>query len=112
MFNQNPRQHVARDLGNGTVRYEGAHGNDYPEFSVWAITFYGGVVLSEHSHDPDEQSRLLYGITASNEFLLRSAIVSIFGGPLDESIQHPDTSNPPDPDIGLTLTLRYCPLAE
>jgi len=78
-FARSARQHVTGDLGNGTVRYQGAQGTDYPELGVWAISLYGGVVLSEESHDHEDQSTMLYAITASNEFLRRPAIIGVFG---------------------------------
>jgi hypothetical protein len=79
-FSHNARQRVSVDLGEGTIRYEGAQG-DYPELSVWAISLYGGVVLADQSQHPDDQSTLLYSMTGANEFLRRPAIVAVFGDP-------------------------------
>jgi hypothetical protein len=91
MLTRNPRQHIKGDLGSGTFVYEGAQGNDYPEMSVWVISFYGGIVLSEHSHNPDEQSTLIYAVTARDEFLERPGLVSVFGDSRSNtrSAEHP-----------------------
>ena len=70
---------IGGDLGFGTVTYEGVQGSDYPELSVWTISMYGGILLSDNSNNSDEQSNLLYAITAKDEFLARPAIVAIFG---------------------------------
>ena len=79
-FSQNAGQRVSVDLGEGTIRYEGAQGN-YSELSVWAISLYGGVVFVDQSQDPADQSTLLYAMTGANEFLRRPAIVAVFGNP-------------------------------
>jgi hypothetical protein len=76
---QNPCRHVKGDLGSGTITYEGAQGNDYPEMSVWAISLYGAIVLSDHSHDPQQQASLLYAVTAKDEFFERPALIALFG---------------------------------
>lgn len=83
-ISKSARQHVSVDLGSGTIRYEGAQG-DYPELTVWAISFYGGVVLADESQDADDQSTLLYAMTGANEFLERPAIVAVFGIPATEA---------------------------
>ncbi len=36
------KQRIGGDLGNGTFRYQGAQGIDYPELSTWAFEVYGG----------------------------------------------------------------------
>lgn len=91
-FSHNARQRVSVDLGEGTIRYEGAQGN-YPELSVWAMSLYGGVVLSGQSQDPDDQSALLYAMTGANEFLRRPAIVAVFG---DTATDIPPTTGDPE----------------
>ena len=72
-------QRVTGDLGSGTVTYEGAQGSDYPELSVWAISIYGGITVSDERSSPDEQSNILYAVTAKDEFFERPVIASIFG---------------------------------
>jgi hypothetical protein len=37
------RAHVSGDLGNGTFRYQGSQGPQYPEQTLWRFEMYGGV---------------------------------------------------------------------
>ncbi|MHB1345579.1 MAG: HNH endonuclease [Thermoleophilia bacterium] len=51
LFRMRARDRVAVNLGNGTVNYEGAHGVDCPQVSVWRINrrinMFGGVWLAD-----------------------------------------------------------------
>jgi hypothetical protein len=42
-----PERQVDENLGNGTVLYRGLQAPDPPELTVWMISMYGGVVLSD-----------------------------------------------------------------
>jgi hypothetical protein len=42
-----PEHHVDENLGNGTVLYRGLQASDPPELTVWTISMYGGLVLSD-----------------------------------------------------------------
>lgn len=37
---------VSKDLGRGTVRYEGKQAVDPPELTIWRLSMYGGLLLS------------------------------------------------------------------
>jgi hypothetical protein len=51
-----PAQRVEENLGNGTVRYVGLQAADPPELTVWTISMYGGLVLSDDRRKSDGQS--------------------------------------------------------
>jgi hypothetical protein len=40
-------QRIVGNLGNGTVHYVGVQAPDPPELTVWTISMYGGLVLSD-----------------------------------------------------------------
>jgi len=40
-------QRVVENLGNGTVQYVGLQAPDPPELTVWTISMYGGLILSD-----------------------------------------------------------------
>ncbi|MGI8989197.1 MAG: HNH endonuclease [Bryobacteraceae bacterium] len=42
------------NLGNGTIQYMGVQAPDPPELTVWTISMYGGLVLSDDRHKSDE----------------------------------------------------------
>ena len=42
-----PERHVDQNLGNGTVLYRGLQAPEPPQLTVWTISMYGGVVLSD-----------------------------------------------------------------
>jgi hypothetical protein len=37
------KAHVSGDFGEGTFRYEGAQGAEYPELTLWRFEIYGGI---------------------------------------------------------------------
>ncbi len=51
----NAKQRVRCVLGNGAFLYEGAQGTDYPEFSIWKISVYGGLKLCGDPTAPMEE---------------------------------------------------------
>jgi hypothetical protein len=70
---------VRSDLGNGAFSYEGAQGTDYPEFSIWRFSIFGGLKLCGDPATPSEELVGLGAITAKQEFLDRLAVIQIFG---------------------------------
>jgi hypothetical protein len=48
-----PAQKVVEDIGNGTVKYVGMQSPDPPELTVWTISMYGGLVLSDDRRKSD-----------------------------------------------------------
>lgn len=48
-------QRVVENLGNGTVQYVGVQAPDPPELTVWTISMYGGLVLSDDRRKADGQ---------------------------------------------------------
>jgi hypothetical protein len=68
LFSKNANQRVSESPGNGTFRYEGAQGVDYPEFSFWSFSVYGGLKLSGEPRAPNQSSTALYSFTARKEF--------------------------------------------
>lgn len=77
-LNMNARQRISVDLGGGTFRYEGTQG-DYPELTVWRFSIYGGLVMAGDPDAPGEIATGIGAMTATKEFLGRSAVVNIFG---------------------------------
>jgi hypothetical protein len=76
---RNAKQRVRADLGNGAFCYEGAQGADYPEFSIWKISVFGGLKLCGDPAAPLEEVTGLGIITAERQFLLRPNVIAIFG---------------------------------
>lgn len=50
-------QRVNEDLGNGTVQYVGVQAPDPPQLTVWTISMYGGVVLSNDRRKADGEQQ-------------------------------------------------------
>ena len=71
MLSQNARNRIEANLGNGAFVYEGAQGMDYPEFSVWSISLFGGLTLLGDHHALEEQSTRFIAVTAKADFLMR-----------------------------------------
>jgi hypothetical protein len=42
-----PEREVVEDFGNGTLRYRGVQAADPPQLTLWTISLYGGIVLSD-----------------------------------------------------------------
>ena len=42
-----PQHQIDENLGKGTILYRGLQAPDPPELTVWTISMYGGVVLSD-----------------------------------------------------------------
>lgn len=68
---QGPSLCVCADLGEGTFAYEGLHGSDIPEMSVWLFNMYGGMKLSGDPLAPHDEYSLIGGITATREGLAK-----------------------------------------
>jgi len=51
-----PGQQVNGNLGNGTVLYRGLQGVDPPQLTVWTVSMYGGVVLSDDRRSVDRDA--------------------------------------------------------
>lgn len=75
----NAKERVRSDLGKGAFSYEGAQGTDYPEFSIWRFSIFGGLKLCGDPATPSEELVGLGAITAKREFLDRPAVIQIFG---------------------------------
>jgi hypothetical protein len=75
----NAKQRVHSTLGNGAFSYEGAQGTDYPEFSIWRISIYGGLKLCGDPMAPMEEVSGLGIITVERQFLQRPNAIAIFG---------------------------------
>jgi len=75
----NAKQRVRCVLGNGAFSYEGAQGTDYPEFSIWKISVYGGLKLCGDPTAPMEEVTGLGIVTAERQFLQRPNVIAIFG---------------------------------
>jgi hypothetical protein len=60
--------HVSGDLGEGTFRYEGAQGAQYPELTLWRFEVYGGV---DFGGDPNVHgpSSLAIAVTGRSEMI-------------------------------------------
>jgi len=46
-------QRVVENLGNGTIQYVGVQAPEPPELSIWTISMYGGLVLSDDRRKSD-----------------------------------------------------------
>ena len=63
-------QRVVGNLGNGTVQYVGVQAADPPELTLWTISMYGGLVLSDDRRKIDGQMQpcsMWWVITGPNE---------------------------------------------
>jgi hypothetical protein len=63
-------QRVTSDLGKGTAQYVGVQAPDPPELTVWKISMYGGLVLSDNqkkSDDPMESCSVWWVVTGPPE---------------------------------------------
>jgi hypothetical protein len=62
------KTHVSGDLGEGTFRYEGAQGAEYPELTMWRFEIYGGV---DFGGDPNVHGRssLAIAVTGRSEMV-------------------------------------------
>jgi len=63
LFNKNASKRVRRDLGDGTIIYEGAQGVDSPYLSLWKFLVYGGVKVGDSQSAPLETPTLIWGLT-------------------------------------------------
>lgn len=68
------KKRVNCSVGNGAFSYEGAQGNDYPEFSVWRFSIFGGLKLAGDPTLLVEEYTSIGVITAQRQFLERLAI--------------------------------------
>jgi hypothetical protein len=75
----NAKQRVHSEIGNGAFSYKGAQGSDYPEFSIWKISVYGGLKLCGDPTAPMEEVTGLAIVTAERQFLQRPNVIAIFG---------------------------------
>lgn len=64
LFNLNVSYRVEKNLGNGTVTYEGIQGTDDPKRTVWRIKFYGGIQLGDDEDSIDGRTSSFVIITA------------------------------------------------
>ncbi len=69
LINGNASQRAGRDLGDGTIIYEGAQGVDSPYFSIWKFLVYGGVELGGDPATPLETPTLIWGLTGRNKII-------------------------------------------
>jgi len=62
------KTHVSGDFGEGTFRYEGAQGAEYPELTLWRFEIYGGV---DFGGDPNVYgpSSLTIAVTGRSEVI-------------------------------------------
>jgi hypothetical protein len=51
-----PENQVVENLGRGTVQYVGIQAADPPQLTVWQISMYGGLVLSDDRRKADGES--------------------------------------------------------
>jgi hypothetical protein len=61
---------VTENLGNGTIQYVGVRVTDPPELTVWTISMYGGLVLSDdrrRSNGPVESCSVWWVMTGPPE---------------------------------------------
>lgn len=75
----NAKQRVRSSLGNGAFSYEGVQGTDYPEFSVWKISIFGGLKLCGDPTAPFEEVTGFWVITAESQFFQRPSMAKVFG---------------------------------
>lgn len=74
LLGRNCAQRVEGNFGEGTFVYHAAQGIDYPEFTVWRFSIYGGMLLAGDPEVPEERSVSLGAITARKDFLERPSI--------------------------------------
>lgn len=66
-------QHVAGDnLGNGTFMYQGGQGAEYPEFSLWGFSVYGGLRTLGKEGKAGSRSMFLAAFTGDKSLFNRS----------------------------------------
>lgn len=63
-FSLNAKYHVEKNLGDGTVSYEGVQGIDNPKVTAWRINLYGGIQLSGDQKYPDQRISIFGAFTA------------------------------------------------
>jgi hypothetical protein len=51
-----PEHQVVENLGNGTVQYVGIQAADPPQLTIWTISMYGGLVISDDRKKADGES--------------------------------------------------------
>jgi hypothetical protein len=51
-----PENRVVQNLGHGTVQYVGIQATDPPRLTVWTISMYGGLVLSDDRKKADGEA--------------------------------------------------------
>ncbi len=64
---------VDNNLGDGTFFYRGCQGTDYPEFSIWELSIYGGLELADSVGAPREKSSKV-GVFTGHESKLRQIL--------------------------------------
>lgn len=67
------------NLGKGTFIYCGKQGTDYPQFSMWLCSVFGGAELTGDPAAPHEEASLIGAITARRSFLDGPNWKAIFG---------------------------------
>jgi hypothetical protein len=61
-------QTVSQNLGRGTVVYEGARAPDDPKLTIWIVSMYGGLILSDAEHQGREDtSTIMWLVTGPPE---------------------------------------------
>jgi hypothetical protein len=66
-------QHVAGDnLGNGTFIYQGVQGAEYPEFSLWGFSVYGGLPTLGREGKAGSRSMFLAAFTGDKSLFNKS----------------------------------------
>jgi hypothetical protein len=64
LFSLNCNLRIKRDLGRGTVSYEGIQGSDDPKRTVWRIKLYGGIQMSDSEATIDDRTNTFVLVTA------------------------------------------------
>lgn len=69
IFNLKVKYRVEKNLGDGTVSYEGIQDIDDPKLTVWRIKLYGGIQLGGDENDKDARTSIFVVYTADSEKL-------------------------------------------
>jgi len=64
LFSLNCNLRINRELGKGTVSYEGIQGTDDPKRTVWSIKLYGGIQMSDSEGAINDRTNTFVLVTA------------------------------------------------
>lgn len=75
------RRTESHNLGEGTIQYQGGQGRDYPEFSFWGFSIYGGIRFHGESAAASTRSRYQAVVTGLPDVFSNPDFAKLLIGP-------------------------------